>query len=267
MVLQEGVANVDKKVNTSNYESCCFVIVRRLINKFFHRLGYSIERLKNGEKDFDRSFGENEDLDLQVLLRQVSKPIIFDVGANTGQSIDRFRLLFSDSVIYSFEPDPVSLQTLRENYSDNGIHVFEIALGDEPGRAKLYLNTSKNMNSLLKSKNPQWGHRNGEHEVRVSTVDKFCEENKIMHIDLLKTDTQGFELQVLQGCSRMMREKRIDFVTMEVIFSSMYEGIGPFDEVYRLMLRNGFRLVSFYKFYHLDQLANWSDALFARVDS
>jgi FkbM family methyltransferase len=243
------------------------VIVKPLVNKVFHLLGYSIGRLKNGEKDFDRSFGKDEDLDLQVLLRRVSKPTIFDIGANTGQSIDRFRLLFLDSIIYSFEPDKVTFQTLRENHSGDGQYVFEIALGDKPGKAELYLNTSKNMNSLLKSENPQWGRRDGEYEVTVSTVDKFCDENEIMHIDLLKTDTQGFELQVLQGCSRMMREKRIDFVTMEVIFSSMYEGISPFDEVYRLMLDNGFRLVSFYQFYHLDQLANWSDALFSRVDS
>jgi FkbM family methyltransferase len=239
---------------------------KRLIHRVFHRLGYSIERLKNGEKDFDRSFGKNEDLDLQVLLRRVNKPIIFDVGANTGQSIDRFRLLFLESTIYSFEPDHVSFLALQEIHFGDGLYSFEIALADKPGIAKLYLNTSKNMNSLLKSENPQWGRRDGEHEVTVSTIDKFCEENEIMHIDLLKTDTQGFELQVLLGSSRMMREKRIDFVTMEVIFSKMYEGISPFDQVYRLMLDNGFRLVSFYQFYHLDQLANWSDALFSRVD-
>lgn len=243
------------------------MIVKRLVNKIFHRLGFSIGRLKNGEMDFDRSFGKDEDLDLRVLLRRARKPIIFDIGANTGQSIDRFRSLFFDSIIYSFEPDKVTFQTLQKNHSSDGLHLFEIALGNKPGKAKLYLNTSKDMNSLLKSDIPQWGQRDGNYEVTVSTVDKFCEENEIMHIDLLKTDTQGFELQVLQGCSRMMREKRINFVTMEVIFSNMYEEIAPFDQVYRLMLDNGFRLVSFYQFYHLDQLANWSDALFARVDS
>ena len=240
--------------------------IRSFAKRIFHFLGYSIERLENGEKNFDKAFGESEDLDLQVLLRKENSPIIFDVGANTGQSIDRFRSIFPDSKIYSFEPDKVSFKTLRENHSGDGLHAYEIALGDKPGTAKLYLNTSKDMNSLLKSENPQWGQRDGEDEVSVSTVDKFCEENEVMHIDLLKTDTQGFELQVLKGCSRMMSEKRIDLVAMEVIFSNMYEGISPFDEVYRFMLDNGFRLVSFYKFYHRNQQANWSDALFARVE-
>ena len=240
--------------------------MKNLARGILHSLGYSIERLENGEKNFDKTFGESEDLDLQVLLRREKQPIIFDVGANTGQSIDRFRSLFPESKIYSFEPDKVSFKLLRENYSSDGLHAFEIALGDEPGTAKLYLNTSKDMNSLLRSENPHWGHRDGEDEVTVSTVDKFCEENGVTHINLLKTDTQGFELQVLMGCSRMLSEKRIDLVTMEVIFSNMYEGISPFDEVYRFMLDNGFQLVSFYKFYHLNQRANWSDALFARVD-
>jgi FkbM family methyltransferase len=249
-----------------NMKDVVYRKVRYLVTKTFCILGYSIERLKNGEKDFDRTFGKNEDLDLQVLLRGENKPIIFDIGANVGQSIDRFRSLFSDSIIYSFEPDKFTFQTLQESHSGDGLHAFEIALGDKPGKAKLYLNTSKDMNSLLNSEIPQWGQRDGEYEVTVSTVDKFCEENDVMQIDLLKTDTQGFELQVLKGCSRMMLEKRINLVAMEVIFSNMYEGISPFDEVYKFMLNSGFRLVSFYEFHHFNQLANWSDALFARVD-
>lgn len=139
-------------------------------------------------------------------------------------------------------------------------------MGEKPGLAKLFLNTSKDMNSLLNCENPQFGSRDGELEVTVSTVDKFCELHGITHIDLLKTDTQGFELQVLKGSSRMMHQSRIDFVTTEVIFSNMYEGISPFDEVYRFMLENGFRLVSFYNFHYLDQRANWADALFSRFE-
>ena len=244
-----------------------FKKVKLLLTQVIFLLGYRIERLKNGERDFDRTFGKNENLDLSVLLRERNHPIIFDIGANTGQSIDRFRSLFPDAKIYSFEPDKVTFETLRENHSGDGLYSFEIALGDKLGKANLYLNSSKDMNSLLRSENPQWGQNEGECEVVVSTVDKFCLENEIKYIDLLKTDTQGFELQVLKGCSRMMREKRINLVTMEVIFSNMHEGISPFDEVYRFMLDNGFRLVSFYEFYHLNQLANWADALFSRVDS
>ena len=63
----------------------------------------------------------------------------------------------------------------------------------------------------------------------------------------------------------MMQEKRIELVTMEVIFSKMYEDIAPWDEVYRFMLDNGFQLVSFYKFYFHDKSADWADALFSRV--
>jgi FkbM family methyltransferase len=240
--------------------------MKKFIRNIFHKLGFHIERLKNGEKDFDRSLGGDEDKDIQILLRNINKPVIFDIGANTGQSITRFKSLFLDPVIYSFEPDKVALQGLRRNHPDNVMNSYELALGDNPGKSLLYLNTSKDMNSLLKSNNPRWGENDGESEITVTTVDKFCEEYKIHQIDLLKTDTQGFELQVLKGSSRMMAEKRIKLVAMEVIFSDMYEDIAPFDEVYRFMLENGFRLVSFYKFHFYEQLADWSDALFLRVD-
>lgn len=95
-------------------------MIKALIKYFFFILGYRLERLKNGERDYDKTFGRDENLDLQVLLRGKNEPKIFDIGAHNGQSIDRFRALFPDSEIYSFEPDEISFLGLRENYLRKG---------------------------------------------------------------------------------------------------------------------------------------------------
>ena len=43
-------------------------------------------------------------------------PIIFDVGANKGQSINRFRDLCKDPQIHSFEPLRKEFEFLKQNF-------------------------------------------------------------------------------------------------------------------------------------------------------
>ena len=42
---------------------------------------------------------------LVLVVNLSKKPIIFDVGANKGQSIDRFLKINNNSLIHSFEPN------------------------------------------------------------------------------------------------------------------------------------------------------------------
>ena len=43
-----------------------------------------------------------------------TKPIIFDVGAHHGESIDYLVGLFDSARVYSFEPDPESFKILSK---------------------------------------------------------------------------------------------------------------------------------------------------------
>ena len=45
------------------------------------------------------------DFDYQKFFGSLKNITIFDIGANKGQSINRFRSLFINSMIHSFEPD------------------------------------------------------------------------------------------------------------------------------------------------------------------
>jgi hypothetical protein len=51
--------------------------------------------------------------------------------------------------------------------------------------------------------------------VDVSTIDLFCNENEISHIDFLKIDTEGEELNVLLGAKSFLEQKRISIVQFE----------------------------------------------------
>ena len=166
--------------------------IKSTIKALFKSFGYGIEKLKDGQRDHDRSFGQNEDADIQVLLKSSGRPTIFDIEANIGQSIARFRAIFPHSEIYSFEPDHEAFGELQKNYFSEGMNSYNIAMGEKSGKAALYLNTSNEMNSLLKSQNPRFGTNSGSYEVQVSTVDDFCKDNKIEKIHLPKYRYPGF---------------------------------------------------------------------------
>ena len=84
-------------------------------------------------------FEERETESFENLCRVVkkfnkSKPVIFDVGANIGQSIKLFKEAFTDCTIHSFEPNPAMFKVLDNDWqSDPGVKLYPIALNSESG--------------------------------------------------------------------------------------------------------------------------------------
>jgi hypothetical protein len=83
----------------------------------------------------------------------------------------------------------------------------------------------------------------------------------------LKTDTEGFELNVLKGASETMSRNKIQFVYVEIFFNENYVGQSSFGDIYNFLLENGFELVRFYDvLYTNDGVASKTDALFINKD-
>jgi len=104
--------------------------------------------------------------------------------------------------------------------------------------------------------------------IKVSTVDEYCGSEKIDFIDLLKIDTQGYDLRVIQGANRMMGHCGIAAVLVEIIFVPLYAGQSSFEEIYRALSKHGFKFVSLYGVnFSEDRYASWADALFIQPDA
>lgn len=138
--------------------------------------------------------------------------IIFDIGANNGSSTEVERLN-TNNLIYAFEPTPELISKLLDistkylNYivipkavSDfNGSATFNIAGQADWGCSSL-LKFSENLNNT-------WPGRSDfkvTHtvEVEVIRLDKFIEENNISTIDYFHCDTQGSDVDVLNGLGK-----------------------------------------------------------------
>ena len=140
------------------------------------------------------AFGIDHAVDI-ARFRKDSKQvrIIFDVGANIGQSALSYSQNFPDAEIFSFEPISETFQQLQANVSSNDrIKCFNIAMGCEIGSIQVRLQSCSLWNSLLNNGQNSTGR---EETVRVVTLDEFLKQKKISHIDILKIDAEGLILR------------------------------------------------------------------------
>ncbi|PPS42325.1 hypothetical protein B1A85_14950 [Chroococcidiopsis sp. TS-821] len=144
--------------------------------------------------------------------------VIFDIGANIGQTAIKFAQSFPQAKIFSFEPVTATFKQLKENTKNlSGISCFQIGLGSESGKYDIFLKSNSQCNSFVFDANNCIS--NASEEVIIKTVAEFCQENNIQKIDILKTDTEGFDLQVIQGAEALLKKNQVLFILSEVGFN------------------------------------------------
>lgn len=228
-------------------------IIRNLIRKF----PSNIVKLP-----FPSSLGKDPLDDMAKYLHN-DRPVVFDVGANVGQSIHRFRSQFPRCIINSFEPSPTTFKILSQQASElEDVRLWNCALGSVSEQMIFLENSHSYMSSFLPLSEFGWGKITKETSVEVRTIDQFCHDEEIERIDILKSDTQGFELEVFKGAEGTIRANKIGLIYFEIIFSDMYKNLPSFAKVYEYLTLHDFLLVSFYEFHYQMQLASWTDALF-----
>lgn len=132
-----------------------------------------------------------------------------DVGANLGYlSAVAAGLVGREGQVHAFEPHPDyrrRLEILAEENLIYGIRVNPIALGEEPGTAKIWTTTGANIgwNTMVPGFMKESVDRR-EVEVPVERLDDYCEREGVGEISLVKIDVEGFELLVLRGMRRLL---------------------------------------------------------------
>lgn len=178
--------------------------------------------------------------------------LVFDVGANIGQSAKKFEAAFPKAKIHCFEPVSATFEILEKNMDGHtNVTCHNIALGDSDGQATVYLKDVSFTSSLVKPNTPNT--ITGSERVEVRTVDEFVSQNKIERIDLLKIDTEGFDLIVLKGSQNILSAGKVPFVLVEVGFQPGDTRHVLFDEVQSYLAPMGYEVFGIY-----DQHLEWS---------
>lgn len=142
------------------------------------------------------------------------KPVVFDVGANTGTYAKLVRRTLANSTIHCFEIVPRTRVTLAENISGmNDVFVSEYGLSNANTALKIGCKRDNDTQSRVLS--PLSGTIKEIVECEVCTGDRYLAEHHIETVDLLKIDTEGHELAVLEGFRNALRDARIRTIQFE----------------------------------------------------
>ena len=229
--------------------------------------GFEVTRITT-----DDITGQSIMQDLAQLARGKPVDMIFDVGANVGDVAQAFAAQFPLSTVHCFEPAAATFRRLTAAVQgQRRIVPHHMALGREDGTATLHLNRDCATNSLLPNAGTIGAFADnapavqpiGTEAATVCRLDTFCSQQRIASIDILKMDTQGYELAVLEGAGELLSDYAIRFVYLEVLFVPLYEGQAEFGGVYDLLRHASYQLVGLYGGARSPQgYLKWCDALF-----
>jgi len=166
------------------------------------------------------------DGEVEMISQYISpNSVVVDVGAMEGEWSAAVFSKICDVQIHAFEPTPVSYDKLNELMSvdiDNGrlitncIAVSNISdntntfwiYEDWMGMCTLHRRDDAIINRIG-IESPIW--------IRVNTIslDEYCRNNEIEHIDFLKIDTEGNEWAVLDGARELLAKGAIKTIQFE----------------------------------------------------
>ena len=134
-------------------------------------------------------------------FRSEPHPVAIDVGANAGMFSYLLATLNPRAEIYAFEPLPDLERSIRnvQVISGNTFHVFSAACGREQGKSVLCAEDCGDTDARLAEVGE--GTKKKRFEVQVLAVDDVVETQEVF---LMKIDTQGYEIPVLEGARRTL---------------------------------------------------------------
>jgi FkbM family methyltransferase len=191
--------------------------------------------------------------------------IIFDIGANTGESTIHY-CLEPTNELYVFEPTPwlcekyLNLKAQQyKNYhvinkaiSDyNGKSLFNIAEHDEGGVSSFY-NFTDNIENLWKDSKHGTCHRSDFYfektiEVEVIRMDTFIEQNNISAIDFCHCDAQGNDFKILNSFGKyidIVKSGEVESPRPDAPMALYKNTTNSFDSIMNFLKEHGFTKIS-----------------------
>ena len=200
-------------------------------------------------------------------------PVILDIGANMGQSLEQFVHIWPNSKIYCFEPLMECHQRLnacKQSFSSTDIQIFDYAVGNTTNSSGIEFYThdintglsgsdssglsgfnkmntgSKDSINIQKLKENAFefdsyiSNINKDRKVPCIRLDDWIRENGLSAINLLKIDTQGYEPEVLEGAGQYL--SKVQVVISELMLYDLYSRSLSFSDIEKFLIPAGFSL-------------------------
>ena len=202
-------------------------------------------------------------------LKELDIEKIIDVGAHKGEFLEKMLKIEKVNSFYAFEPQKNIFNELSEKFSKNKkVTLYNFAMDKEITNKKLKINKLSMTSSLaeinekslyLKIKNFLTFSKSNfvdEYEIQTNTVDKIF-ENISLQKALLKIDVEGFEMNVIEGSQKKLKE--IPFILLENQFGNHYIN-NNFKDIINVLSKQNFEIYKKFTFPTL----HYQDILFKK---
>ena len=239
--------------------------MKTLAKRILAKIGYSLSRVPPGIV-----VGYDLGRDLNLVIGPRSAPVCIDVGAHDGLFVDLLLANLNRPTIHAFEPAPGPFERLRSRHGATpGVTLVNAGLGREPGTIEFNIYDNQTLNSFLPMLSAGVTTLGSPklvetRSVPVFSLDSYAASSGLAHINLLKIDTQGYELQVLQGAERILSGGHVETVLVEINFAPLYDRQVWAHEIIGFLHERGLHLVDFYEKCRLNPHLGWCTALFTR---
>jgi FkbM family methyltransferase len=209
--------------------------------------------------------------DLSLLLRDARASVCLDVGANHGEMTEAMLRLDDAVRVHAFEPSSKCQAILRERFGHQPrVTLVNSGLGNEEGLRVFHRYANDHLGSFLPLEEGAANPFRGEPEVSreqvpLTTLDRYAVLNSLGRVALLKIDTQGYDLRVLQGATSLLKTGAVDHVLIELNFLPLYENQPAPEEIIAFLRGHGLSLVDFYEKCRREQRLAWCTALFRKL--
>jgi FkbM family methyltransferase len=193
----------------------------------------------------------------------------FDIGANIGQTAKKLITYFPNSIIYAFEPVKQTFKELEKNTSlYPNIRPYNVAMGGSLGEVEIFHRENSEWNSLVGTLNEYAkSHGASSEKAKIETIDNFVIKNKITKINFCKSDTEGFEMEVLKGAKYCLETQVIDNIYVEVGFSKNDFQHTYFTIIMEYLENYGYGLAGlFERSFKEDNVLHYANALFCKIE-
>jgi len=222
-----------KKILLFFYKKLSFIYVYifgRKKMQFLNDIFLSLTLNAKGYKNYG-SFRETGE---EKFIKKISDDLFFciDIGANIGKYTE---LLLKETAakVIAFEPLPDAYLDLKklELNNLNRLKVFNQAIGEKNEFLELNYASSKSEKASFSDNLEKLSfydfHNNKKMKIKILTLDTFIEENlddfNQQEIDLIKIDTEGFELEVIKGATKTIKKMSPKYIQLEFNWHQLFK--------------------------------------------
>lgn len=174
--------------------------------------------------------------------------IAFDIGANVGEyTMELIKVFGSETQIHAFEPSRQTFSVLKKNVGDlNNVSLINKGCSNTNCTMPLYTDTfTSKLSSVYDRRLDHFSIKTSKNDnANFITVDSYCTDNNLSHIDFMKIDVEGHEFKVLEGAKEMINSRAIDYIQFEfggtdidsrTFFQDFWYMLSPLYRIYRIL--------------------------------